>query len=155
MCVHRVGSGHYTAYGSHESRWYHFNDSTVTLTNEDTVRKAKAYILFYVERAEQVASDKPATNPPAVDAKAADCVAQDAPAGDGVATNIVLTDVASSHNNSLDVEATDKAILENEGEVVAALCDADVASVQGTTEKHTSDKAGTEEASQAIQAVAK
>uniref|UniRef100_A0A665W945 Ubiquitin carboxyl-terminal hydrolase n=1 Tax=Echeneis naucrates TaxID=173247 RepID=A0A665W945_ECHNA len=49
-----VGSGHYTAYGSHKSRWYHFNDSTVTLTNEDTVRKAKAYILFYVERTGQV-----------------------------------------------------------------------------------------------------
>ncbi|KAM8860508.1 ubiquitin carboxyl-terminal hydrolase 3 [Synchiropus picturatus] len=47
-----VGSGHYTAYGSHEGRWYHFNDSTVTLTNEDTVTKAKAYILFYVERAD-------------------------------------------------------------------------------------------------------
>uniref|UniRef100_A0A669C5B4 Ubiquitin carboxyl-terminal hydrolase n=1 Tax=Oreochromis niloticus TaxID=8128 RepID=A0A669C5B4_ORENI len=52
-----VGSGHYTAYGSHEGRWYHFNDSTVTLTNEDTVRKAKAYILFYVERTGQVPSD--------------------------------------------------------------------------------------------------
>uniref|UniRef100_A0A8C6LPS4 ubiquitinyl hydrolase 1 n=1 Tax=Nothobranchius furzeri TaxID=105023 RepID=A0A8C6LPS4_NOTFU len=48
-----VGSGHYTAYGSHEGHWYHFNDSTVTLTNEDTVRKAKAYILFYVVRVGQ------------------------------------------------------------------------------------------------------
>uniref|UniRef100_A0A8D3AY22 Ubiquitin carboxyl-terminal hydrolase n=1 Tax=Scophthalmus maximus TaxID=52904 RepID=A0A8D3AY22_SCOMX len=45
-----VGSGHYTAYGSHKDRWYHFNDSTVTLTNEEAVRKAKAYILFYVKR---------------------------------------------------------------------------------------------------------
>ncbi|XP_030222208.1 ubiquitin carboxyl-terminal hydrolase 3 isoform X2 [Gadus morhua] len=45
-----VGSGHYTAYGCHEGRWYHFNDSTVTVSSEDTVRKAKAYILFYVER---------------------------------------------------------------------------------------------------------
>uniref|UniRef100_G3NL37 Ubiquitin carboxyl-terminal hydrolase n=1 Tax=Gasterosteus aculeatus aculeatus TaxID=481459 RepID=G3NL37_GASAC len=59
-----VGSGHYTAYGSHESQWYHFNDSTVTLTNEDVVRKAKAYILFYVERTEHVASDKTAANGP-------------------------------------------------------------------------------------------
>lgn len=42
-----IGSGHYTAYGSHEGRWYHFNDSTVTLTNEEAVTKAKAYILFY------------------------------------------------------------------------------------------------------------
>uniref|UniRef100_A0A674NKA8 Ubiquitin carboxyl-terminal hydrolase n=1 Tax=Takifugu rubripes TaxID=31033 RepID=A0A674NKA8_TAKRU len=71
-----VGSGHYTAYGSHEGCWYHFNDSTVTLTNEDAVRKAKAYILFYVERAEQAASDHPAaTRPPAE-------VTQDTTAGD-------------------------------------------------------------------------
>lgn len=57
VCVRRVGSGHYTAYGRHEGHWYHFNDSTVTLTSEDAVRKAKAYILFYVERTDQVASD--------------------------------------------------------------------------------------------------
>ncbi|XP_061531891.1 ubiquitin carboxyl-terminal hydrolase 3 [Phycodurus eques] len=48
-----AGSGHYTAYGSHEGRWYHFNDSTVTLATEETLRKAKAYILFYTERAER------------------------------------------------------------------------------------------------------
>ncbi|XP_061773674.1 ubiquitin carboxyl-terminal hydrolase 3-like isoform X2 [Nerophis ophidion] len=56
-----VGSGHYTAYGSHEGRWYHFNDSTVTLASEETVRKAKAYILFYVERTKQVVSGRTAT----------------------------------------------------------------------------------------------
>ncbi|XP_015256237.1 PREDICTED: ubiquitin carboxyl-terminal hydrolase 3 [Cyprinodon variegatus] len=74
-----VGSGHYTAYGSHEGRWYHFNDSTVTLTNEDTVKKAKAYILFYVERTGQVALDKIPSDStsaiqPEVDTAATDCV---------------------------------------------------------------------------------
>ncbi|CAB1315726.1 unnamed protein product, partial [Coregonus sp. 'balchen'] len=48
-----VGSGHYTAYGRRDDRWYHFNDSTVTLTEEETVVKAKAYILFYTERPDQ------------------------------------------------------------------------------------------------------
>lgn len=48
-----IGSGHYTAYGSHEGRWYHFNDSTVTLTSEEAVTKAKAYILFYAANTEQ------------------------------------------------------------------------------------------------------
>ncbi|MGH0169782.1 UNVERIFIED_CONTAM: hypothetical protein FKN15_073712 [Acipenser sinensis] len=55
--VDTVGSGHYTAYATHEGRWYHFNDSTVTLTDEETVVKAKAYILFYIERHTKSASD--------------------------------------------------------------------------------------------------
>ncbi|KAI3371293.1 hypothetical protein L3Q82_023910 [Scortum barcoo] len=133
-----VGSGHYTAYGSHEGRWYHFNDSTVTLTNEDAVRKAKAYILFYVERTEQVASDKAttdrtATNKPGVDAAATDSVSSEVVARDKVTagTHAVLTDAAELHK-------------------------ADAASVEAAAaaDRDTSDKAAEEEAAQAIQAVA-
>lgn len=87
-----MGSGHYTAYGIHEGRWYHFNDSTVTLTNEDAVRKAKAYILFYVEKAEQAASDGGRT-----DGKTA------AGADDGgAAADVVLLDAVTSRANTLD-----------------------------------------------------
>ncbi|XP_077067179.1 ubiquitin carboxyl-terminal hydrolase 3 isoform X1 [Siphateles boraxobius] len=53
-----IGSGHYTAYGRHEGRWYHFNDSTVTLVNEEAVLKAKAYILFYTEHSDQESQPK-------------------------------------------------------------------------------------------------
>lgn len=150
VCVCRVGSGHYTAYGSHEGRWYHFNDSTVTLTNEDAVRKAKAYILFYVERTEQVASDKTATNKPAVDTADMDSGPSEAAAQDKVAADTVLMDVPASHMNTQDVAEPDNAALENVGEDMAELHKADtVTSVEAATDRDTS-----EDDSQAIQAVA-
>uniref|UniRef100_A0A3B5B179 Ubiquitin carboxyl-terminal hydrolase n=1 Tax=Stegastes partitus TaxID=144197 RepID=A0A3B5B179_9TELE len=154
-----VGSGHYTAYGSHEGRWYHFNDSTVTLTNEDTVRKAKAYILFYVERTGQVASDKIATSKPAADTTATDgvsseTVSQGQVAADAVATDAVLMDVAAAHVNILDEKAQDNSTLEDVSKDTAAVDEADAASEEAATDMDTSDKAATEEACQAVQTVA-
>lgn len=144
VCVHRVGSGHYTAYGSHEGRWYHFNDSTVTLTSEDTVRKAKAYILFYVERAGQADVDKlatgsTATNTPDMDAAApagvlSEVVSQDNVAADTDATEVELTDGAATQMDASD---------ENAGGNTAALNEADKKAVTG---RDTSDEAGSEEA---------
>lgn len=88
-----MGSGHYTAYGIHEGRWYHFNDSTVTLTNEDAVRKAKAYILFYVEKAEQAALDGSRTGGKTAAATAG---------GGGAAADVVVLDAVTSQVSTLD-----------------------------------------------------
>ncbi|KAL3061506.1 hypothetical protein OYC64_009636 [Pagothenia borchgrevinki] len=142
-----VGSGHYTAYGSHEGRWYHFNDSTVTLTSEETVRKAKAYILFYVERTGQVASEKTDSKPDA-ETVDKDSGPSEAVAQDKVAADMVVMDAAASHMKTEDLAALDNAALENVGEEMA-----EVASIEPATH-NTSDKAASEEASQAIQAVA-
>lgn len=148
VCVSRVGSGHYTAYGSHEGRWYHFNDSTVTLTSEETVRKAKAYILFYVERTGQVASEKTDSKPDA-ETVDKDSGPSEAVAQDKVAADMVLMDAAVSHMKTEDLAAPDNAAaLENVGEEMA-----EMASIEPATH-NTSHKAASEEASQAIQAVA-
>ncbi|KAF0041077.1 hypothetical protein F2P81_006975 [Scophthalmus maximus] len=126
VTVHRVGSGHYTAYGSHKDRWYHFNDSTVTLTNEEAVRKAKAYILFYV------ASDKNTTNSTATDKPAADNTAPDSVSSEAVAQDEVVADTVAADKD------------------MAALDEADTVSVGAVTESEACD----EEDGPAIQVVA-
>lgn len=124
------------------------------------MRKAKAYILFYVERDEQVATDKSATNRSAEHTAAMDSVSSEVSAqdnsdeADGVATDADLMDVASSHTNTIDVTAPDDAALENEGEDMAALDDAGAASERDVADRDTSDKARTEETCQAIQTIA-
>jgi len=45
-----AGSGHYTTYARHEGSWYHFNDSTVSRTDEDAIVHCKGYILFYTRQ---------------------------------------------------------------------------------------------------------
>ncbi|KAI6696953.1 hypothetical protein NL676_017072 [Syzygium grande] len=44
-----MGSGHYTAYIKllDENRWYNFDDSHISPINEDDVKSAAAYVLFY------------------------------------------------------------------------------------------------------------
>lgn len=45
-----MGSGHYTAYCRHDGYWFHFDDACVTACDEVTVKRSKAYILFYNRR---------------------------------------------------------------------------------------------------------
>ncbi|KAM6937534.1 ubiquitin carboxyl-terminal hydrolase 3 [Xenentodon cancila] len=148
-----VGSGHYTAYGSHEHRWYHFNDSTVTLTNEDAVRKAKAYILFYVERTGVVASDKVATdgmpsnaadvNAAATDGVSAEVVSQDKYAA---GAEVGLTDGDATHMDTLDEEAQEDVCKD-----MAALNEAETPSGGAAADRESLEQTGTEETLKALQ----
>ncbi|KAL7124612.1 hypothetical protein ABFS83_14G060800 [Erythranthe nasuta] len=51
-----MGSGHYTAHIklTDENRWYNFDDSHITAINEEEVKSAAAYVLFY----KRVSSDR-------------------------------------------------------------------------------------------------
>lgn len=150
LCVHRVGSGHYTAYGSHESRWYHFNDSTVTLTNEETVKKAKAYILFYIERTGQVAlekvpTDNTATTRPDLDTPATDCISPDIISQDEVAGEAEMVLMAGA--------ATQESILDEKSEEDVSISTAPIkeeatVSDEAAADRDTSEQSGTEEALQ-------
>ena len=44
-----LGFGHYTSVVKNpkDGRWYHYDDSSVTPTPEEKLKKDKAYILFY------------------------------------------------------------------------------------------------------------
>ncbi|KAM3869933.1 ubiquitin carboxyl-terminal hydrolase 3 [Diretmus argenteus] len=147
-----VGSGHYTAYGNHEGRWYHFNDSTVTLTDEDTVRKAKAYILFYVEKPNKVALDRAASDNVATDTDSAplEIVAQDRVAVEMVATDEVSLDTPASHrvppaNAAMEEEGEDIAVLD---EAASEKMEEKVATDTSTSDEGVLEGAATENAIQ-------
>ncbi|XP_061577787.1 ubiquitin carboxyl-terminal hydrolase 3 [Cololabis saira] len=150
-----VGSGHYTAYGSHEGRWYHFNDSTVTLSNEDALRKAKAYILFYVERtgqaSDKVATDSTATRAADVNTAATDGVSAEVASQDNCAADaeVGLTDGATTHMDTSDEEAQEDVCKD-----MAALNEAETPSGGAAADGESSEQTGTEETLKALQTVA-
>lgn len=110
----------------------------MTLTNEDAVRKAKAYILFYVERSDQAASDDPPATSPATQ------VTQDTAEGHKDPTGLGLMDMETPHG-----DASDAAASEDE----AGLREAGAGSALAEPHSDTSEEAGVEETSQAVQTV--
>ncbi|XP_054896096.1 ubiquitin carboxyl-terminal hydrolase 3 [Poeciliopsis prolifica] len=133
-----VGSGHYTAYGSHEGHWYHFNDSTVTLTNEDTVKKAKAYILFYVERTVQEAldTDSTPTTQHGVDMAATDCFSTEIVSQDEVVSDAQTCLTDTTQANILDEKAEEDVSIN-----MAPLKEAKMASQEAAADRDTSEEA--------------
>lgn len=101
-----------------------------------------------MERAEQAVSDDPATARPTAD------VTQDTAAGVKDPTGLALMDKESPHSHALDVTATDTAVSESEREGAAAPREADAGSTSAAANSDTSEEAGVEETSQAIQTVA-
>ncbi|KAM9754147.1 ubiquitin carboxyl-terminal hydrolase 3 [Menidia menidia] len=138
-----VGSGHYTAYGSHEGRWYHFNDSTVSLTTEETVRKAKAYILFYVERTGQSAKEEPDADSASMDSVSTETLSQDKAVTDGNVRDAAATQMNISEKAQED-ECKDVLTLNESGPV----------SGEEATDRENSDQTGPEGALQAVQTAA-
>lgn len=110
------------------------------------MRKAKAYILFYVERTGQadmdkIATDSTATNPPDVDAAAAagvcsEVVPQDNAAAATAATEVMM-DGAAPQTDVSDEEAQ-----ENAGVNTAGLNEADDASEEAAADGDTSEETG-------------
>ena len=47
-----MGGGHYTAYAKNcaDQRWYNFDDSSVSVADEESVCSKAAYVLFYQKR---------------------------------------------------------------------------------------------------------
>ncbi len=42
-----LNGGHYTAFGSHEDKWYKFDDRDVSPVDPDKIVTNAAYLLFY------------------------------------------------------------------------------------------------------------
>lgn len=110
------------------------------------MKKAKAYILFYVESTDQVSSDrtsKPHSDKEAMDSVSAEAAPQETDAADLLTHSALMDAAASPHVTS------DNARVASVGRDVALLDEADVAPVEDAADIETS-----EEASQAPQTVA-